>query len=77
MTWNMFSAEEKKSLEKLEKFHKLGQYYEYFPSFGGQKGVPPLWKKNFSADLHELGHEKIKIKKLRKWGKFVLTPEIS
>ena len=46
-----------KSLEKLEKFHKLGQYYEYFPSFGGQNRVPP-YKKKFSADLHELGHEK-------------------
>ena len=66
MTWKIFSAEEKKSLEKLEKFHKLGQYYEYFPSFGGQKVVPPYEKKIFSADLHELGHEKIKIKKLRK-----------
>ena len=30
-------------------------------------------KKIFSADLHELEHEKIKIKKLRKWGDFVLT----
>ena len=49
----------------------MGQYYEYFPSFGGQKGVlPPYEKKNFSADLHDLGHEKIKIKKLRKYFSF-------
>ena len=48
----------KNPLKKLEKFHKLGQYYEYFPSFGGQKVVPPYEKKIFSADLHELGHEK-------------------
>ena len=41
-----------------------------FQGLCGQKGVPPLWKKIFSADLHELGHEKIEIKKLRKWGKF-------
>ena len=27
-------------------------------------------KKIFSADVHELGHEKIKIKMIRKWGKF-------
>ena len=74
MTRKIFSAEEKKSLEKLEKFHKFCQYYEYFLSFGGQKGIPPPMKKNFSADLLELGHEKIKIKKFRKWGKFVLTP---
>ena len=53
MTWKIFSAEEKKSLEKLEKFHKFGQYYEYFPSFGGQRGIPPPYeKKIFSADLH-------------------------
>ena len=31
-----------------------------------RRGYPPYEKKNFSADLHELGHEKIKIKKLRK-----------
>ena len=67
MTRKIFSAEEKKNpLTKLEKFYKLGQYYEYFPSFGGQKVVPPYEKKIFSADLHELGHEKIKIKKFRK-----------
>ena len=36
--------------------------------------LPPYEEKFFSADLHELGHEKIKIKKFRKWGKFVLTP---
>ena len=56
-----------KSLEKLEKFHKLGQYYEYFPSFGCQKRVPhPVKKEIFFADLNELTHEKIENKKLRK-----------
>ena len=30
-----------------------------------RRGTPPM-KKNFSADLHELGHEKIEIKKFRK-----------
>ena len=59
---DIFCRRKKNSLEKLEKFHKFGQYYEYFSSFGGQKGVLPLWKKTFSADLHELGHEKIEIK---------------
>ena len=39
---DIFCRRKKNSLEKLEKFHKLGQYYEYFPSFGGQRGVPPL-----------------------------------
>ena len=63
---DIFGRRKKNSHEKLEKFHKFGQYYEYFPSFGGQKGVPPHMKKNFSADLHELGHEKIKIEKFRK-----------
>ena len=51
----------------MKNVHKFGQYYEYFSSFGGQKGVPPPMKKIFSADVHELGHEKIKIKKLRKY----------
>ena len=37
-----------------------------------RRGYPPM-KKIFSADLHELRHEKIKIKKFRKWGNFVLT----
>ena len=39
-----------------------------------RRWYPPMKKKIFSADLHELGHEKIKIKEFRKWGKFVLTP---
>ena len=72
---DIFCRRKKNSLEKLEKFHKFGQYYWYFSSFGGQKGIPPPYeKKNFSADLHELRHGKIKIKRFRKWGKIVLTP---
>ena len=37
-----------------------------------RRGHAPV-KKIFSAYLNELAYEKIKIKKLRKWGKFVLT----
>ena len=45
-----------------------------FSNFWWSEGGTPPMKKNFSADLHELEHENIKIKKLRKGGKFVLTP---
>ena len=51
----------------------FGQYYRYFSSFGGQKGVPPLWKKIFFAYLHELAHVK-KNKKVEKLKKFCPDP---
>ena len=39
------------------------------------KGVPsPHTKKIFFADLHDLGHERKKIKKVWKWPNFVLPP---
>ena len=28
-----------------------GQYYEYFPSFGGQMWVPPPYEKKFSLQI--------------------------
>ena len=76
LTQQIFSAGEEKNLwKKIEKYCTFGHYHEDYPSSTGQKGVPPPYeKKFFSADLDELGHEKIKIKKLRKWEKFVLTP---
>ena len=47
---DIFCRRKKNFLEKLEKFHKLGQYYEYFPSFVGQKVVPP-YEKKFSLQI--------------------------
>ena len=73
---DIFCRRRKKSLEKLAKFRKFGQYYEFFSSFGGQqKGLlPPLWK-IFLCRFAWIGTWK-KIKKLRKCGKFVLTPTL-
>ena len=38
---------------------------------------PPYTKKIFFADLHDLGHERKKIKKVWKWPNFGQTPPLS
>ena len=59
---------------------KLRKISRFFPNiskiFGlSGKGVPPpILKFFFFADLHYLGHERKKNKKVWKWPDFVLTP---
>ena len=75
LTQQIFSAGEEKNLwKKLKNTAHLVTIMKIIQVLQVRRGYPPIWKKFFSADLDELGHEKIKIKKLRKWEKFVLTP---
>ena len=75
MTWKIFSAEEIKIPWKTWKIPQIGSILWIFSKFWWSEGGTPLWKKNFLCRFAWIGTWK-KIKKLRKCGKFVLTPTL-
>ena len=73
---DIFCRRRKNSLEKLAKFRKFGQYYEFFSSFGGQqKGLPPPPLKNFSLQIC-MNWDMKKNKKVKKMWKVCPDPTL-